>query len=147
MDLTDLLQMGAKIFIESNRSGDAGSGLDLQNLASAFTGLTQGGGSNGIDFSELLSTMTSGGLGDVVSSWLGDGDNAAVSPSQLTDTLGADTISQFASKLGLSNDEAAGGLSDALPAMMDKASSGGSLLDSIGGVSGALNLASKLFGK
>ncbi len=147
MDLTDLLQMGAKIFIESNRSGDAGSGLDLQNLVSAFTGLTQGGGSNGIDFGELMSAMNSGGLGDIVSSWLGDGDNAPVSPSQVTNSLGADTISQFASKLGLSNDEAAGGLSDALPAMMDKASSGGSLLDSIGGVSGALNLASKLFGK
>jgi hypothetical protein len=43
--------------------------------------------------------------------------------------------------------EAAGGLSDALPQMVDKASSDGSLLDSIGGVSGALGMASKLFGK
>ncbi len=31
--------------------------------------------------------------------------------------------------------------------MVDKASSGGSLLDSIGGISGAIGLASKLFGK
>ena len=56
-------------------------------------------------------------------------------------------FSGFASKLGLSQEEAAGGLSDALPQMVDKASSGGSLLDSIGGVSGALSMAGKLFGK
>jgi hypothetical protein len=31
--------------------------------------------------------------------------------------------------------------------MVDKASSGGSLLDSIGGVSGAISMASKLFRK
>jgi uncharacterized protein YidB (DUF937 family) len=61
--------------------------------------------------------------------------------------LGADKISEFASKLGLSNEEAAGGLSEALPQMVDKASSGGSLLDSIGGISGAVGLAGKLFGK
>ena len=61
--------------------------------------------------------------------------------------LGADKIADFASKLGLSNEEAAGGLSEALPQMVDKASSGGSLLDSIGGISGAVGLASKLFGK
>jgi uncharacterized protein YidB (DUF937 family) len=61
--------------------------------------------------------------------------------------LGTDKISEFASKLGLSNEEAAGGLSDAIPQIVDKASSGGSLLDSFGGVSGAIGLASKLFGK
>ena len=61
--------------------------------------------------------------------------------------LGADKIGEFASKLGLSNEEAAGGLSEALPQMVDKASSGGSLLDSIGGVSGAISMASKLFSK
>ena len=61
--------------------------------------------------------------------------------------LGPEKISEFASKLGLSNEEAADGLSEALPQMVDKASSDGSLLDSIGGVSGAINMASKLFRK
>ena len=103
--------------------------------------------SGGFDLGSLVSKMNSGGLGDTAKSWLGDGGNAPVSPEQVTNLFGADKISQFASNLGLSNEEAAGGLSDALPNMMDKASSGGSLLDSIGGVSGAIGLASKLFGK
>lgn len=58
----------------------------------------------------------------------------------------ASQISDFATKLGLSQEEAAGGLADAIPQMVDKASSGGSLLDSIGGLSGALGAAGKLFG-
>ena len=61
--------------------------------------------------------------------------------------FGSDKISEFASKLGLSEDEAAGGLSEALPQLVDKASSGGSLLESMGGISGALGMAGKLFGK
>lgn len=147
MDMTQLLAMGAKMFMNSQQSGDAGSNLDLGSLTSALAGLTGGGGSGGFDLGSLLSNMDSGGLGAVAQSWLGDGANDAISPGQVTDMLGADKISAFASGLGLSNDEAAGGLSDALPHMVDKASSGGSLLDSIGGVSGAIGLAGKLFGK
>lgn len=147
MEMVELLKMGAQLFINSNKSGDAGSGLDAGNLASAFSGLAGGSSSGGFDLGSLVSKMNSGGLGDTAKSWLGDGGNAPVSPEQVTNLFGADKISQFASNLGLSNEEAAGGLSDALPNMMDKASSGGSLLDSIGGVSGAIGLASKLFGK
>lgn len=61
--------------------------------------------------------------------------------------FGSDKISEFASKLGLSEDEAAGGLSEALPQLVDKTSSGGSLLESMGGLSDALGMAGKLFGK
>lgn len=147
MDIVNLLKMGAQMFINSKQSGEAGSGLDMGNLISAFSSLTGGGGKAGFDLSSLLSNMTAGGLGDIAQSWLGDGDNATVSSDQVTNMFGADKISEFASKLGLSNEEAAGGLSDALPHMVDKASSGGSLLDSIGGLSGAIGLAGKLFGK
>ena len=148
MGMADLLKMGATMFINSKQSGDAGSGLDVGNLTSALSGLAGGDRSNdGFGLGSLLSKMDSGGLGAIAKSWLGDGNNEAISPDQITNMLGADKISEFASKLGLSNEEAAGGLSEALPQMVDKASSGGSLLDSIGGVSGAIGLAGKLFGK
>ena len=147
MDISDLLKMGAQIFIDSKRSGDAGSGLGIGELTSALSKLTGGSGSGDFDLGSLLSNMDSGGLGAVAQSWLGDGSNDSISPSQVTDMLGADKISGFASMLGLSNEEAAGGLSDALPKMVDNASRGGSLLDSLGGVSGAIGLAGKLFGK
>lgn len=148
MDMVDLLKMGATMFINSKQSGDAGSGLDIGNLTSALSGLAGGDRSNdGFGLGSLLSKMDSSGLGAIAKSWLGDGNNEAISPDQITNMLGADKISEFASKLGLSNEEAAGGLSEALPQMVDKASRGGSLLDSIGGVSGAIGMASKLFGK
>jgi len=148
MDMIELLKMGAATFINSNKSGDAGSGLDIGNLTSALSGLVGGGRSNaGIDLGSLLSKMDSGGLGATAKSWLGDGNNEPISPDQITNMFGSDKISEFASKLGLSKDEAAGGLSEALPRMVDKASSGGSLLESMGGISGALGMAGKLFGK
>ena len=148
MDMANLLKMGATTFSNSKRSGDAGSGLDIGNLISALSSLAGGDRSKGgFDLGSLLSKMDAGGLGGIAKSWLGDGNNEAISPDQITNMLGADKISEFASKLGLSKEEAAGGLSEALPQMVDKASSGGSLLDSIGGVSGAMGMASKLFGK
>ena len=148
MDMANLLKMGATMFQNSKQSGDAGSGLDIGNLTSALSDLAGGGSSKGgLDLGSLLSKMDTGGLGAIAKSWLGDGDNEAISPGQISNMLGADKIGEFASKLGLSNEEAAGGLSEALPQMVDKASSGGSLLDSIGGVSGAISMASKLFSK
>ena len=149
MDMMNLVKMGAQMFINSKGSGSAGSGLDIASVVSALSGLAGGGGGGkqGFDIGSLLSQMDSGGLGNAAKSWLGDGDNDAISPNQVTDVLGADKLSEFASQLGISKEEAAGGLSDALPHMVDKGSSGGSLLDSLGGVSGAIGLASKLFGK
>ncbi len=149
MDMGDLIKMGATMFINSKMSGDNGSNLDMGSLISALSGLAGGNDSNGggIDFGSILSKMQSADMADIASSWLGDGENKEVSHSQITDIFGSDKISEFANKLGLSEDEAVGGLRDALPNMVDKASSGGSILDSIGGISGAINMASKIFGK
>ncbi len=144
MNMDELLQLGAKMFSKSNLSGDAGSNLDMGSLASALSGLT--GGSGGFDLGALINNLDTGGLGDMAKSWLGDGANAGISPDQISNAIGSDKITEFASKLGLSTEEAAGGLSEALPQMVDNASSGGSLLDSLGGVEGVLGLAGKLFG-
>ncbi len=146
----DLIKMGATMFIKSKMSGDNGSGLDVGSLVSALSGLAGGGNDSndgGLDIGSILGKMQSGGMGDIAKSWLGDGDNEEVSSSQITDIFGSDKISEFANKLGLSEDEAVGGLRDALPNMVDKASSGGSILDSIGGIGGAISMASKMFGK
>ncbi len=145
MDLDKLLKMGATMFNKSNLSGDVGSKLDISNVVSALSGLT--GGAGGFNLGELMNNMDSSGLGDVAKSWLGDGSNKKISPEQISSAIGSDKIAEFASKLGLSTEEAAGGLSEALPQMVDNASSGGSILDSFGGVAGALGFASKLFGK
>ena len=148
MDMGDLIKMGASAFMKSNGSGEAGSGLDLGSLTSALSGLTGGNDENGgLDLGGILSKMQGGGMADMAQSWLGDGDNAPMEDSQVTEMFGADKISEFASNLGVSESEAVGGLRDALPEMVNNASSGGSLLDSIGGIGGALNIAKGLFGR
>ena len=146
MDMNDILKLGAEMFRKSELSGDAGSNLDINSIASALTGLT-GGGRRGLDLHSLISHFSSGGLEDVVKSWLGDGENERISPEHVKNILGHDKISEFASRLGISHEEAAGGLADALPHMVDRASSGGSLLDSLGGVRGILGLVSRLLGR
>lgn len=144
MNMDELLQLGATMFSKSNLSGDAGSNLDMGSLASALSGLT--GEKGGFDLGALMNNIEAGGLGDMAKSWLGDGANTGISPDQISNAIGSDKIAEFASKLGLSTEEAAGGLSDALPQMVDNASSGGSILDSFGGIEGVMGLASKLFG-
>ena len=63
----------------------------------------------------LIAKFQRAGLGNVVSSWVGSGQNQPVSGEQLTDVLGADTIAELAEKLGTSQGDAAGQLSDILP--------------------------------
>lgn len=78
------------------------------------------GGTRGLD--GILGSLKSGGLGDVVSSWLGNGANKAISPSQLESALDADTLSQFARKAGVSKSEASAVLAGILPGIVDKLS-------------------------
>jgi len=39
MDISSLLKIGAEAFINSNKSGEAGSGLDISSLLPALSGL------------------------------------------------------------------------------------------------------------
>lgn len=147
MDMGDLLKIGAMAFINSKMSGNAGSSLDPGSLVSAISSLTGDSEEGGLDLGEIVSKMQNGNMGELVQSWLGDGENQPIEGNQVTEIFGSDKISEFASRLGLSREEAVGGLQDALPQVVDNASRGGSLLDAIGGISGAINLASKFFGK
>ena len=109
-------------------------------MGSLLGGGQQGGG---LDIGNLVSGMQAKGLGDVASSWLGDGENASISPDQLKDVLGQDKIAAAAEQLGTDEGSLLDGLKDALPQMVDKSSSGGSLLDSVGGLGGVANMAKK----
>lgn len=144
MDMNQILKMGAQAFMDSKGSGEAGSNLDTGAIMSALSGLS---GNGGLDISSLIGSMQGGGMETMLQSWLGDGGNEAISGNQISNLLGSEKITAFAAQLGISEEEAVGGLQEAMPQMVDKASSGGSLLDSIGGMSGAMGLASKLFGK
>jgi len=147
MDLMDLLKMGGSL-IQGN-SDDATSGLDVGDIASSLGGL-MGNGEGGLDLSSLVSGLSGNGLGDIVGSWLGNGENASISPDQITDLLGSDKISEFASSLGLSIDSAKGALAEALPQVVDQATSGDSnimdeMLAQVGDSGGAMDMLGKMF--
>lgn len=148
MDLTELLKMGADA-IQGN-SDDATTGLDSNAITDALGSLLGGGTDGGIDLSNIMSGLSENGLGSIVGSWLGTGENESISMDSISDLLGADKVSEFASSLGLSEDSAKGALSDMLPDVIDKATSGeGSIIDNmlaqVGGTEGAMNMLGKMF--
>ena len=58
MDISDLLNLGAKVFSQSEMSGQAGSNLDLGSLASALSGLAGGNSENGgLDLGAIIGKM------------------------------------------------------------------------------------------
>lgn len=136
----DILQIGTDI-LKSKLGNQAGAGNDA---VSAVLKKLVGNG-NDFDIAGLLSGLQAGGLASMASSWLGDGANDGISPNQIKDVLGSDKVAAAASELGTDEQTLLGGLSDALPQMVDKASSGGSLLDSVGGLGGAMDMAKKFF--
>lgn len=147
MDLMDLLKVGGSL-IEGNND-DATTGLDISDIASAL-GKLIGNGEGGLDLAALVGGLSQNGLGEIVGSWLGNGENASISMEQITDLLGSDKISEFASQLGLSDESAKGALADALPQVVDQATSGeGGIMDEmlaqVGGPAGAMEMLGKMF--
>ena len=67
------------------------------------------------------------GLGATVRSWVGTGPNQPISPDQIHQALGAETIKDLAAKFGLSNDELAKRLASVLPQAVDHMTPGGTL--------------------
>lgn len=144
MDMNNMVEIAAKLF-QGNLDKD-GDGLDLGDITAAFTTLMAD--SNGeVDVASMVSNLDAGGLMSVAASWLGDGENEAIAPDQVKSIFDSGKISEFAASLGLDENSALSGLSNTIPEVVDQSSSGGSLLDAVGGISGAIGLASKFFGR
>jgi uncharacterized protein YidB (DUF937 family) len=54
----------------------------------------------------LVQAFNQKGLGDVISSWVGTGNNDAITPTQVQEVLGSDVIKQLSEKFGISVDAA-----------------------------------------
>jgi uncharacterized protein YidB (DUF937 family) len=77
-----------------------------------------------------VSAFQSKGLGDMIGSWISTGPNPAISPSQISEVLGQDTLTQFAAKAGVSHGEAGGLLASLLPTVIDQLTPQGNLPES-----------------
>ncbi len=93
--------------------------MDVNALVKKVTGGAQGahgtlstvmgmvGGQDHTGFNNLLSSLTSGGLGDQVKSWVSTGANQVISSQQVASWLGNDKLNQVAHSVGLSPNEVA----------------------------------------
>lgn len=147
MELMDLLKIGASL-IQGN-SDDATTGLNTDDITSALVKLI-GNGQGSIDLGALVGGLSQNGLGEIVGSWLGNGENKSISMDQITELLGSDKVSEFASELSISEESAKGALADSLPQVVDQATAGeGSIMDEmlaqVGGPQGAMEMLGKMF--
>jgi len=75
----------------------------------------QGAGLNG-----LVQQFASKGLGDIVNSWVGKGQNMPISGDQVQQGLGADVVSRLAAKVGIPADQLSSLLAQHLPNAVDR---------------------------
>jgi uncharacterized protein YidB (DUF937 family) len=67
----------------------------------------------------LVNKLEQGGLGDVVKSWVGSGQNQPVSPGQLGSALGPNVMKTISQMTGISEDELTKQLSQVLPGVVN----------------------------
>ena len=118
--------------------GGGGGQLDLMNMvAGLLHNGAPGGGLGG-----LAARFEQAGLGPLIASWIGSGQNLPISADQLHNVLGSDTIAQIAQQLGLGHGDAAGQLAQMLPQVVDRLTPQGRMpaggLGDLGGLLGSL---------
>jgi len=77
--------------------------------------------------SGIVSQFEKQGLGDTVRSWVGTGANQPISPDQVHQALGADTVRQMAEQMGVAPDVLAAKLSEIMPKAIDHMTPGGTV--------------------
>jgi uncharacterized protein YidB (DUF937 family) len=70
--------------------------------------------------SGLIQQFHEKGLGSLVSSWVGTGQNLPISPNQVQEVLGNEQVKEIAAKAGISPEAASSHLSQLLPMLIDK---------------------------
>ena len=69
--------------------------------------------------SALAEQFAAKGMGNLVSSWIGTGQNLPVSPEQLQSVLGSEQVKEVAANAGISPETAQQGLAQILPRLVD----------------------------
>lgn len=87
--------------------------------------LSNSGGSGGL--SGLVQAFQDKGLGELIASWIGTGQNLPVSADQIKAVLGGGQLGQIADQLGMNESQAAGGLADLLPQVIDSLTPNGQM--------------------
>lgn len=131
--------------------GGSGGGVLGGVLGSALGGALGGGGGGGAGgglggLGGLVEQFSRAGMGDIAKSWVGTGQNLPISPDQLSQVLGGDTLGRMAGQLGMNQGDLLGQLSQMLPQVVDKLTPQGQIPqgdiqgmgDQLGGLLGGL---------
>ena len=102
--------------------GQSAGSNPLLNIVMQLINNPQTGGLGG-----LVQSFEQGGLGEVVKSWVSTGQNLPISAEQIKAVLGGGQLQDIASQLGVSPEQASGGLADLLPQVIDKMTPNGQL--------------------
>ena len=91
-----------------------------------FSDLLRGGGGGalggllGAGLGGLLQQFDQSGHGEQARSWVDQSDNKPISPSEIEETFGADTINTLVQQLGVPREELLSGLAQVLPQAVDQ---------------------------
>ena len=108
---------------QGGQDGQGGQAALIQAVLAMLAG--QGGQGGGL--ADLAARFQQGGLGDVMGSWVGTGQNLPVSPDQLGSVLGDDLLGQISRGSGMSGQDLLGQLAQVLPQVVDRATPDGQL--------------------
>ena len=116
-----------------------GGGSNQSNLANlAVSLITNHGSGNGL--AGLVQQFEQAGLGNLVQSWVGTGQNLPISGEQIEHALGSEQIQQIAAKAGIDSNQITSLLAQYLPQVIDhltpngQVPQGADLQQSIGGL-------------
>jgi uncharacterized protein YidB (DUF937 family) len=134
--LGDLLGGGGGGGLGSGTGGGLGSGtggglggLLGGGLGGLLGGLSSGAASSGGGLGGLLDQFRSKGYGDHVDSWVGTGQNRALSPDHLADVLGPDALDELQQNTGMPREQLLEQLATEMPEAVDHLSPEGKLPD------------------
>jgi uncharacterized protein YidB (DUF937 family) len=113
----------------ARQGGGGGADLLMQIVAGMLANRQGGAGGSGGGLADLAAQFQNGGLGDVMNSWIGTGQNQAISPDQLGGVLGGDMLSELTQRTGMNQGDLLGQLSQMLPQMVDRATPEGRIPD------------------
>lgn len=100
-----------------NNSNGSGQGNQIQQLMAIWNWVQEQGG-----VEVLLQKFQQGGLGQVLNTWIGSGNNQSINGGEIQNALGQDQLQSLADKLGTDVNGASGTLAALLPQVIDKLS-------------------------
>ena len=99
--------------------GIIGALANNPQMLQAITGMLGNDGSQG-GLGGLMARFQQAGLGDVIGSWVGTGENKAISGEQVQQALGPHTISEMVARFGMTTQDTASQLGYMLPGLIDR---------------------------